>query len=73
MDKENISNIDTKFTASKSALDLRKKLEYRPSNVSIPRSPKLSSIHRNRILNKNSNYNANANANLNSKIIDNKN
>ena len=75
MDKENISNIDTKFTASKSALDLRKKLEYRPSNVSIPRSPKLSSIHRNRILNKNSNPNANAHvSNIgSSKIIDNKN
>lgn len=40
-------------------IDLRRKLEFQPisklktSNVTIPKSPKLSSIHRNRVLNKN--------------------
>lgn len=40
--------------------DLRRKLEFQPisrvkssSNVTIPKSPKLSSIHKNRVLNKN--------------------
>jgi hypothetical protein len=67
-DKEN--NLETNTTdnsninntaSTKTALELRKKLEYRP--LSIPRSPKFSSINRNqnRILNQKKNINSSDN------------
>lgn len=50
-DKENTTNINTDNVSIQTS-DLRRKLEYRPlsevSNVTIPKSPKLSSIFRNR-------------------------
>ena len=67
----NKENNTANTVVSKNALDIRKKLEYRPSSkmatsVSIPKSPKLLSIHRNRILN---NENNNNNKNINNSNV----